>query len=69
MSEHDDFFRGVKGRARRVAPGPEPDEPAKPAPLVTQGARGSEPRAPAVTPDSLIRGAKRSAGAWTRIIG
>jgi hypothetical protein len=26
MSEHDEFFRGIKGRARRVTQEPEPED-------------------------------------------
>jgi hypothetical protein len=72
MSEPDDFNDFIRSRRRRRGrsePEPEP-EVAKPAPLITQGARSSAPQPSPPSPDELIRNAalwKRGTGLWVPI--
>jgi hypothetical protein len=75
MSEGDRYLRSVRRRRRRPTPVPEVElEPAKPRPLVSQGARSERSlHRPPPTIDQAIRNALRGSigsgsGGWTPIL-
>jgi hypothetical protein len=62
------YLRAVRRRRRVRAPDAEPKQPAKTAPLITQGARSAPPRPTPPSVDEVIRDAiasRRGQGLWT----